>query len=245
MRRMHPHWIGTVFLATGLLIAQERLTPESLVGLRRVGEPALSAQGSKLAFTVRTVDLAQNRAVPMVWTLDLQREDSAPAALAEGSEPCWAPDGQSIAWLTKGGIQIRDLATGKDRLLALPGGIANLRWTPDGSRFVFTQDVKLDPDVHDRHPDLPKAAARVYDDLMVRHWDSWKDGTYSHIFTVPADGTGKPVDLMAGERVDAPLKPFGGKEQFCVSPDGKFLCYTAKRVADPERSTDKIGRAHV
>ena len=65
---------------------------------------------------------------------------------------------------------------------------------------------------------------------MYRHWDSWHDYAYSHLWVAPyKDGwTGDPVDLMKGQRVDTPLSPFGGVEQIAWSPDGKTLAYTAK-----------------
>ncbi len=113
----------------------------------------------------------------------------------------------------------------------------NLSWSPAGDRFAYTQPVPIDPPLTNAHPDLPKANARAYDDLMVRHWDSWRDGSYSHLF-VQAPGDGKPLDLMAGERVHTPLPPFGGGEQIAWAPDGKELCYTARRVDNPESSTD-------
>ena len=55
------------------------------------------------------------------------------------------------------------------------GGVSNLAWSPDGQQFSFTATVRLAPTLVDQHPDLPLAEARVYDDLMVRHWDTWKD----------------------------------------------------------------------
>jgi len=211
--------------------AQSRLTPEGLWQLRRVGEPALRPDGKAILFTVRTVDLAANRSAGKVYLLDLAREGAAPEAVGDGSDPCWTGDGR-MAWLGSNGIQVV-ASPGKDPSAAVPDSkdAANLLPSPKDAHFAWTRDVKVDPDLHDRHPDLPKANARVYDDLMVRHWDQWQDGTYSHLF---ADGK----DLLAGERVDTPMKPFGGKEQFCWSPDGARLCYTTKRVPDPERSTD-------
>ena len=77
-----------------------------------------------------------------------------------------------------------------------------------GLDFSFTAEVQLDDDVHDLHPDLPKANAKIYDSLLIRHWDQWKEGRYSHLFVVGADG-GEPKDLMLGERFDTPVKPFG------------------------------------
>jgi dipeptidyl aminopeptidase/acylaminoacyl peptidase len=122
--------------------------------------------------------------------------------------------------------------------VAIPGGVQNLSWSPTGEHFAFTQSVAIDPPVTAAHPDLPLAQARAYDDLMVRHWDSWVDGSYSHLFVKPWVGGGAARDLMPGERVHTPLPPFGGGEQIAWSPDGRELCYTARRVPDPELSTD-------
>ncbi|MFO1078728.1 MAG: hypothetical protein U1E73_13470 [Planctomycetota bacterium] len=61
-----------------------------------------------------------------------------------------------------------------------------------GERIAFTQDVLLDPQVTAQYPDLPKANARAYDDLWVRHWDHWLDGSYSHLFVRDLAATGRP-----------------------------------------------------
>ena len=50
--------------------------------------------------------------------------------------------------------------------------------------------MKLDPTILEQNPDLPEANARAYDDLFVRHWDQWEDGTYSHLFVMAARPVG-------------------------------------------------------
>ena len=121
------------------------------------------------------------------------------------------------------------------------GGVANLKVAPTGKHIAFTVDIKLDETVNDLYDDLPKAEARIIDALMFRHWNAWHDFKYSHLHVAAIGENGraeKPVDLMEGQRVDCPLPPFGGSEQFAWSPDGKEIAYTAKDVENWAESTD-------
>ncbi|MEO6595321.1 MAG: S9 family peptidase [Planctomycetota bacterium] len=226
------------FAAVLSLPSQQVLSPEGLLALKRVSELALSPDGSHLLFTVRTVDLAENRSVAKVYDLPTGRAGATPSAVADGSSPVWLPGGAAYAFVTKAGITSQPLLDGPLVQIPVTGGVENLLWSPNGENFSYTQTVKVDATVTEAHPDLPKANARAYDDLMVRHWDQWNDGTYSHLFVQPYTGGGPARDLMAGERVHTPLPPFGGVEQIAWSPDGNELCYTARRVPNPEASTD-------
>ena len=71
----------------------------------------------------------------------------------------------------------------------------------------IAQDVKLDNFFgRDKYEDLQKTTGKVYNDLMMRHWDSWADGTYSHIFVGSIEGgkISKLTDIMKDERFDSP-----------------------------------------
>ncbi|MFM1873449.1 MAG: Prolyl tripeptidyl peptidase precursor, partial [Planctomycetota bacterium] len=221
--------------AGGAAEATRRLDAIGLVGLHKVGEPALSPDGRHLLYTVRTTDLAANRSRAVVWLLPTTA-GSTPRELVAGSSPLWR-DADRYSFVADGVLHTRSLTADTAERFTLPEGAGNLAWSPDGSTLSFTRSVAIDAPVTAAHPDLPKAQARAYDDLMVRHWDSWTDGSYSHLFTAKVPGD-RVVDLLAGERVHTPLPPFGGGEQIAWSPDGAELCYTARRVPDPEASTD-------
>ncbi len=77
---------------------------------------------------------------------------------------------------------------------------------------------------------------------MFRHWDTWEDGAYSHIFVADfeEDSFGAGKDIMPGEAFDSPLMPFGGMEELAWAPDGKKIAYTCKKLSglDYTFSTD-------
>ncbi len=116
--------------------------------------------------------------------------------------------------------------------------------SPDGRYLLKTERVRLDSvRAADRHPDLPLADAQRYDALHHRHWDTWSDGHYQHLF-VHEVRNGQPAekgkDLLAGEPYHVPTMPFGGDEDYTWSPDSRTVVYVAKKQAgtDYVRSTN-------
>ena len=106
------------------------------------------------------------------------------------------------------------------------------RISPDGKYIISANDVKLKKiDGKDLYPEFSKSNVQVYDQLNYRHWDTWEDGAFSHVFVAPLkDGkAGEAKDIMPGELFDAPQKPYGGDEDFIWSPDSKRIIYVAKK----------------
>ena len=177
------------------LVGQHRMTPEMLWKLHRVSDPQISADGKFLLYTVRRYDLKQNFGRSQVHLLDLS-SGSNMQVTEEGSNwsARWAPgDAKTMAFVsTRSGstqIHVMDPKTRKVRqVTAHAGGVSNIAWSPSGSQLSFTASVRIGKGIDALFPDLPKANARIYDDLMIRHWDQWKDNTYSHLFVVAARG---------------------------------------------------------
>ena len=84
----------------------------------------------------------------------------------------------------------------------------------------------------DFYPNLPLSNVLVYDNLNYRHWDTWEDGKFSHIFVHQVvDGKVDSIglDIMPNEPFDCPQKPFGGDEDYTWNPDGTRVVYVSKK----------------
>lgn len=104
--------------------------------------------------------------------------------------------------------------------------------SPDGKYSITSNEIKVKKVYgKDFYPDLPKSDVMIYDNLAYRHWDTWEDGVFGHVFlnTLKDNNVIDSVDLMPNEPHDCPQKPFGGDEDFIFSPDGKQVLYVTKK----------------
>lgn len=110
--------------------------------------------------------------------------------------------------------------------------LVNDRVSPDGNYIVSSDAVKLkNVSGSDFYPELGQSKVQIYESLNYRHWDTWEDGKFDHVFVAPyASGkAGQAKDIMPGELFDCPQKPFGGDEDFIWSPDSKKIIYVTKK----------------
>ncbi len=110
--------------------------------------------------------------------------------------------------------------------------LLNDRISPNGRYILSGDEVKIkNVTGADTYKDLPKSDVYIYTSLNYRHWDTWEDGKFGHVFVAPIVN-GKPgeaKDIMPGEAFDCPQKPYGGDEDFIWSADSKKILYVAKK----------------
>lgn len=104
--------------------------------------------------------------------------------------------------------------------------------SPDGKYIVYNEEVKLE-NVHgkDFYPELDKSNAQIYNGLDYRHWDTWNEGKFNHVFYKENKEGAIGIDILKGENFDSPQKPFGGDEDYIWSPDSKSILYVCKKKA--------------
>jgi dipeptidyl aminopeptidase/acylaminoacyl peptidase len=238
----------SLFAAAPLLAAgKSPFTADDLVRLERISDPQASADGRYVAFTVRETDMEANKGSTDLWLLDLDAEKPEPRRLtqheANDSKPRWSPDGSSIYFLStrSGSSQVwRLMLAGGEamQVTRFPVEVNELKVAPRGARLLLSMEVFADCADLDctakRLETIENSPARgqAYDRLFVRHWDTWKDGRISQLFSVALDENGNvkgvPVSLSGRLDADVPSKPMGGDEEFNFSPDGSRVAFAAR-----------------
>ena len=233
--------------AVPALAAPRGFTVEDMVAMERVGHPVLSPDATRVVYTVRTTNLDKNRGNTQLWMIDLRAPNAAPRQLTRGDasagDPQWSPNGDAIYFLSSrsGSSQVWQLPLNGGeaaRVTDLPLDVDTYRLSPQGDRLAFSMGVYLDcADLACTKKRLDekaknKASGMVYDQMFVRHWDTWADGRRNALYSAPIDAAGKvsaaPVSLSGTLDGDAPSKPFGDNSEYNFSPDGKTVAFSVR-----------------
>ena len=219
-----------------------KFTPEVMWKMGRIGAQTLSADGSKLVYALTEYNLAENRGVTTLWLRDMATGETKRLTDYNSSNHSaqWL-DESNIAFLSNRSgssqvwaMDINTLAT--RQLTTLAKDVEGFGIAGDHAFYVERVEVaKLKGS--NKYEDMDKSKVRIYDDLMVRHWDYWDDGSYLHIFAADyKDGKiaeGKDI-IGADKAYDAPLAPYFDNAEIRLSPDGTQLAYTCKPLTGTE-----------
>ncbi|MDR0368765.1 MAG: S9 family peptidase [Bacteroidales bacterium] len=212
-------------------------TPELLWKLGRVSEAAVSPDGKQILFGITYYDVPENKGNRDLYIMPIDGGQYQQLTHTEYSEynAVWRPDGKKIGFLmpVNGEMQIWEMnpdGTEKQQISRIEGGVDGFQYAQTQNRILFTKTIKMDRDVHDIYPDMPKANALITENLMYRHWNAWTDYSYSHIFVADYPSMNNITDIMKGEHASCPIPNFGGMEEIAFSPDGNFIAYTCKKM---------------
>ena len=227
-------------------IAAAKFTPEVMWEMGRVGAAVLSPDGSQLLYTVTHYNMAENRGVTAIYLRNM--ESGAVKQLTDfasnNHDPQWSADGKSFYFLSdrSGSSQIWSMEPSGEEVKQVSEfakDVESYGISPRGDKLFYVQRVQVcDRKSSDVYKDMPKSKARIYDDVMCRHWNYWDEGSYLHIFVGDVAANGKAsegVDIIGAESAwDAPLAPFFDGGEIAWSGNGEQLAYTCKPLTGYE-----------
>ena len=228
--------LAALGLAPALAAQQRRpITFEDFASARMVSDPQLSPDGRWLLYAVRSTDLVANKRTTRTFVAPVGGGAARqfPDDKTIASEARWAPNGNSVAYVSGGQLWMATPAGDQTRQLTnLTGGASGPVWSPTGDHVAFVSAVypacrdDACNAAKDKAKSDSKVKAHVSDELMLRHWNAYDEGTRSHLFVV--NHAGEVRDLVPGAPYDVPPGPFGGSEGYAFTADGQAVTYTAK-----------------
>lgn len=245
--------LALVFLPFWSAAQRAPFTYSDLLQIDRLSGLAVDPAGTTALFNVRATDMEKNKGVNSLWMKDLadpaKPEVKLPVSEGGASVAQWAVDGSGFFFMSarEGGVnqvwRADAAGTTATQLTRLPLDVEDYRVAPDGKGLVVAIAVfpdcpgdEIDCTVKRLEADkATKGSGTIHDRVFLRHWDTWKDGLRNHLFYIDlTNSTAPAMPLTARFDGDVPSKPFGGNEDFCISPDGRTVYFAARAAGKRE-----------
>ena len=215
------------------LTTNDRMTPEALWAMGRIGGAAASPDGKTVAYQVGYYSVKQNKSHQMLYTqtADGKQQTVLTTSAKSETDPAWIEGGKRIAFLTDG--QLWSMApdgTDRRQLTKSDIDIEGFKFSPDGKKVILIKSLPYHESIKKNPEDLPLATGRLVTDLNYRHWDHYVESIpHPCVANVTEQGVDEGVDMLKDEPYECPMAPFGGVEQLNWSPDSKFVAYTCRK----------------
>ena len=211
----------------------DRMTPEALWAMGRIGGAAASPDGKTIVYQVAYYSVKENKSHQTLYRVNADGKDTRAltTTAANESDAAWIAGGQRIAFLSKGQLWSMN-ADGTDRkqLTNSDIEIEGFSFSPNEKKVILIKSLPYHESIKKNPEDLPLATGRLVTDLNYRHWDHYVESVaHPFVANVTSNGIDNGIDIIDGEPYECPMAPFGGIEQLAWSPDSKSIAYTCRK----------------
>lgn len=231
--------IATKAYANNNNLPTDRLTPELLWSMGRIGSTVLSPDKTNILYTVTTYNISENRGYSAIYILNSETKETKKLTVNTSkseSDANFIENGRKIVFLCaddNGTSQLWMMNTdGSNRkcISSEKTDVNGYLFSPDEKNVVLIHDVSTETSIIKNDDDLPKATGMVINELMYKHWDRYVRSV-PHPFIANFDGSQitNARDILDGQPYESPMCPFGGIEEFAWSPDSKSLAYVMRK----------------
>ena len=180
------------------------LRVDDLAGIKSIGSPVISPDGSTVLYTLGTMNLKENKTNKDVHVVSPGEEPKKLTESGKASMPIWSPDGEWIAYtekedkvtgiwvMTRDGEHKRKLTTYEVSNASLGFGVVGntIKWSPDGSKIAYLGTLE---------PYDKDSKIRVVDRLMFKSFYGYSDMRRRHIFTDLLRQTHRNAEIIKGK----------------------------------------------
>lgn len=226
-------------LLSGSAYAKSALTIEHLNKLNKLYDVVVSPDGNLVVYGQKNGGFAPADTSADLYLMDVANGNTVRRltdSVGREHSVKFSADGKSLYFLADrtGSTQLWKLPlTGGEarQMTALPIDVQGYLVANDNKTVVLTLDVKpgcadLACTVSSMKAQADKKdSAMAFDNLMVRHWDTWEDEFKVHFFaaTLGEQAITDAVDLMPEWNTDV-----AGTAEAAFTPDGQNLVFSAK-----------------
>jgi dipeptidyl aminopeptidase/acylaminoacyl peptidase len=243
--RMKKTLLTLALLAAGSALAKAPLTVEHLNQFNKLHDVVLSPDGRFLVYGQTNGGFSPADSSSDLYLMDLSNLNKVTRltqSAGRESQLQWAAGGQSIYFIANrsGTNQVWQLPLyGGEALQVtdLPLPVEGFKVSSDGKQIALALSVKpgcqnLQCTLDAKSADAAKKdTAMAYDQLMVRHWDSWLTPYRSHLYVATL---GKGVVKDATNLMSEWNTDIAGINEVAFTPDNANLVFSAKIPAEDQ-----------
>ena len=215
-----------------------------LLGAPRRSTAVPNSDGTLALYTVATYSFESHKKTAEIKVLNIKNGQSNLISDDEkASEPNWLGHGNELIWLKEGEKGATQLIHGDADDIGntyvvgvVPGPISDVKLKVLGDgKVAIAAAGKARPNGSLYNPELePKkySSARVYDSLMVRHWDKYETPNRNAIWYGSLQKSNGQFTLstltnaLKNTHLESPIPPFGDTDHFDISKVG--IVFVAK-----------------